>query len=89
MSDTRPKPGMKETNALVLFSGGQDSATCVAWALNKFEYVETIGFDYRQRHRVELDVRQTFLEELRKASLKWDKKQLAVRVLKSPAKADR
>ena len=65
---------MKETNALVLFSGGQDSATCVAWALEKFDYVETIGFDYRQRHRVELDVRQTFFEELRKEFPKWNKK---------------
>jgi 7-cyano-7-deazaguanine synthase len=43
--------------ALVLFSGGQDSATCLAWALDRFDRVETIGFDYGQRHRVELDVR--------------------------------
>ncbi|MCC7274848.1 MAG: 7-cyano-7-deazaguanine synthase QueC [Alphaproteobacteria bacterium] len=43
--------------ALVLFSGGQDSATCLAWALARFARVETIGFDYGQRHRVELDCR--------------------------------
>lgn len=43
--------------ALVLFSGGQDSATCLAWALERFDRVETIGFDYGQRHRAELDVR--------------------------------
>jgi len=43
--------------ALVLFSGGQDSAICLAWALERFESVETIGFDYGQRHRVELDCR--------------------------------
>ena len=43
--------------ALVLFSGGQDSATCVAWALAHFAHVETLGFDYGQRHRVELDCR--------------------------------
>lgn len=43
--------------ALVLFSGGQDSATCLAWALDRFDHVETLGFDYGQRHRVELDVR--------------------------------
>ena len=43
--------------ALVLFSGGQDSATCLAWALDRFHHVETIGFDYGQRHRVELDCR--------------------------------
>ena len=44
--------------ALVLFSGGQDSATCLAWALARWERVETIGFDYGQRHRVELDCRE-------------------------------
>jgi 7-cyano-7-deazaguanine synthase len=43
--------------ALVLFSGGQDSATCLAWALDRFAHVETIGFDYGQRHRVELACR--------------------------------
>ncbi|MHB2208614.1 7-cyano-7-deazaguanine synthase QueC [Methylobacterium sp. CM6257] len=43
--------------ALVLFSGGQDSATCLAWALDRFDQVETLGFDYGQRHRVELDRR--------------------------------
>jgi 7-cyano-7-deazaguanine synthase len=46
----------KET-ALVLFSGGQDSGTCLAWALDRFGSVETIAFDYGQRHRVELDCR--------------------------------
>jgi 7-cyano-7-deazaguanine synthase len=45
------------TKALVLFSGGQDSATCLAWALDRFDHVETVGFDYGQRHRAELDVR--------------------------------
>jgi 7-cyano-7-deazaguanine synthase len=44
-------------DALVLFSGGQDSATCLAWALEKFSRVETVGFDYGQRHRIELDCR--------------------------------
>lgn len=48
---------MTPESALVLFSGGQDSATCLAWALARYEHVETIGFDYGQRHRVELDVR--------------------------------
>jgi 7-cyano-7-deazaguanine synthase len=43
--------------ALVLFSGGQDSTTCLAWALDRFERVETVGFDYGQRHRVELACR--------------------------------
>jgi 7-cyano-7-deazaguanine synthase len=44
-------------SALVLFSGGQDSTTCLAWALDRFDTVETLGFDYGQRHRIELDQR--------------------------------
>lgn len=56
---------MTENNgALVLFSGGQDSATCLAWALDRFETVETIGFDYGQRHRVELECRDDFLAKV-------------------------
>ena len=51
--------------ALVLFSGGQDSTTCLAWALDRFGEVETLGFDYGQRHRVELEVRPTVLAALR------------------------
>ena len=45
------------SGALVLFSGGQDSTTCLAWALERYDQVETVGFDYGQRHRVELDGR--------------------------------
>ena len=56
---------MADDKALVLFSGGQDSATCLAWALARFAEVETIGFDYGQRHRIELDVRPVFLDALR------------------------
>ena len=48
---------MTDEGALVLFSGGQDSTTCLAWALARFSRVETIGFDYGQRHRIELDCR--------------------------------
>ncbi|CAK7050504.1 7-cyano-7-deazaguanine synthase QueC [Kerstersia gyiorum] len=48
---------LREKRALVLFSGGQDSATCLAWALSRYQHVETLGFDYGQRHRVELDCR--------------------------------
>lgn len=50
--------------ALVLFSGGQDSTICLAWALQRFTEVETIGFDYGQRHRVELDCRLKVRDEL-------------------------
>lgn len=53
-----------DDGALVLFSGGQDSATCLAWALDRFARVETLGFDYGQRHRVELDCREVFLARL-------------------------
>jgi 7-cyano-7-deazaguanine synthase len=59
------------TTALVLFSGGQDSTTCLAWALARFERVETIGFDYRQRHRVELDQRDTIRREIVKLDPQW------------------
>jgi 7-cyano-7-deazaguanine synthase len=55
----------------VLLSGGQDSATCVAWALERFERVETIGFDYGQRHRIELECRLTFLDQLRERFPAW------------------
>ncbi len=57
--------------ALVLFSGGQDSATCLAWALSRFEQVETIGFDYGQRHAIELSVRPILLAKLRESSPEW------------------
>jgi 7-cyano-7-deazaguanine synthase len=58
--------------ALVLFSGGQDSTTCLAWALQRYERVETIGFDYGQRHAIELSVRPTVLSRLRAMSPDWD-----------------
>ena len=56
---------MDERKALVLFSGGQDSATCLVWALERFSHVETIGFNYKQRHAVELDCRAPLLDRLR------------------------
>lgn len=58
------------SGALVLFSGGQDSATCLAWALDRYERVETLGFDYGQRHRAELTMRRTVMERL-KAFPQW------------------
>jgi 7-cyano-7-deazaguanine synthase len=55
---------LSDTRALVLFSGGQDSTTCLAWALQRFPEVETIGFDYGQRHAVELECRAGIREQL-------------------------
>ena len=60
-----------EDGALVVFSGGQDSATCLAWALDRFHRVETVGFDYRQRHRVELDVREPVRRAMVAAKPAW------------------
>jgi len=85
---TKPKPGRRATlvvthalanidardTALVLFSGGQDSATCLAWALDHFAHVETIGFDYGQRHAAELACRAPFLAALRERYPKWSRR---------------
>ena len=57
--------------ALVLFSGGQDSTTCLAWALQRYAHVETLGFDYGQRHAIELSVRPKILEALRTLAPDW------------------
>jgi len=64
---------MAETNndALVLFSGGQDSTTCLVWALKRFERVETIGFDYGQRHAIEMDCRTPLLDALKAMNDDW------------------
>ena len=62
---------MRHDRALVLFSGGQDSTTCLAWALETFAYVETIGFDYGQRHRIELHCRKEILTKLRAQRSDW------------------
>ena len=59
------------TSALVLFSGGQDSTTCLAHALQRYDRVETIAFDYRQRHSVELEARLVVLREIRAQFPHW------------------
>ena len=59
------------TAALVLFSGGQDSAVCLAWALERYGRVETVGFDYGQRHLVELNARDAVREGLRQRFPRW------------------
>jgi len=58
-------------SALVLFSGGQDSTTCLAWALERYAHVETVGFDYGQRHRIELDCRADILAALKRDFPAW------------------
>ena len=69
MGEVGPKDMTRK--AMVMVSGGQDSATCLAWALDKYELVETIGFSYGQRHIVELDCRQAVLTEIVKLSSQW------------------
>jgi len=61
-------------SALVVFSGGQDSATCLAWALACYRHVETLGFDYGQRHSVELFCRTEVLARIRTLNPGWDVK---------------
>ena len=58
-------------SALVLFSGGQDSTTCLAWALSRYERVETVAFDYGQRHRIELDARLNVVRAIREGFPQW------------------
>jgi 7-cyano-7-deazaguanine synthase len=62
---------MEERTAVVLFSGGQDSTTCLAWALDRFAQVETVGFDYGQRHAAELVARPRVLAALRAQFPQW------------------
>ena len=64
----RPNPGEA---ALVLFSGGQDSCVCLAWALDRYERVETVGFDYGQRHHVEMQARERAREAMASAFPQW------------------
>jgi 7-cyano-7-deazaguanine synthase len=62
---------MNSETAIVLFSGGQDSTVCLAWALERFSRVETIGFDYGQRHAVELGVRGRLRERMAALNPDW------------------
>ena len=63
--------GLSNDTALVLFSGGQDSTVCLAWALERFARVGTIGFDYGQRHAVELQMRAPLREKLAALRPEW------------------
>jgi 7-cyano-7-deazaguanine synthase len=62
------------SKALILFSGGQDSATCLAWALDRYDYVETVGFNYDQRHSIEMECRKVVLENVAAAFPEWGAK---------------
>src|ERR1700755_709521 len=62
---------LQSGTALVLFSGGQDSATCLAWALDRYARVETVGFDYGQRHAVELEARDVVRRKIAAAFPAW------------------
>ena len=62
---------MNSETALVLFSGGQDSTVCLAWALERFSRVETVGFDYGQRHTIELSVRARLREKMSALNSGW------------------
>jgi 7-cyano-7-deazaguanine synthase len=63
--------GLSPDTAIVLFSGGQDSTVCLAWALERFARVETIGFDYGQRHHAELAVRPRVRERIVTLRAEW------------------
>lgn len=63
--------GLETDTALVLFSGGQDSTVCLAWALQRFARVETVGFAYGQRHAIELQVRPGIRDALRAVDPLW------------------
>jgi len=65
---------MDKTKAFILFSGGQDSATCLAWALDRYDYVETVGFNYDQRHSIEMECRKVVLENVAAAFPEWGAK---------------
>ncbi len=67
MTETTPA----SSSALVLFSGGQDSTVCLAWALQRYDLVETIGFDYGQRHLIELECRQNVLSSIKNKFPDW------------------
>jgi len=65
---------LQTETALVLFSGGQDSTTCLAWALSRFAHVETVGFAYGQRHAIELECRGRLVDGLKSLRADWAKK---------------
>jgi 7-cyano-7-deazaguanine synthase len=78
----------RSETALVLFSGGQDSATCLAWALQRFAHVETLGFNYGQRHAVELECRGQLLGGMKSLRADWPARLGESHTLRIPTLAD-
>jgi 7-cyano-7-deazaguanine synthase len=81
------EPGHNRDSALVLFSGGQDSTLCLAWALGRFGVVETVGFDYGQRHAIELSVRPRLREALALLDPAWGSRLVQDHIVGIPALA--
>ncbi len=74
--------------AMVLLSGGQDSTTCLAWALDRFQHVETVGFDYGQRHRIEMECRQSVRRRITELFPQWSSRLGDDQVLSIPVLAE-
>src|SRR6201994_2103136 len=79
---------LSSETALVLFSGGQDSTTCLAWALSRFRHVETLGFDYGQRHAIELVCRDRLVDGMKALRADWVAQLGEGPTLKIPTLAD-
>jgi 7-cyano-7-deazaguanine synthase len=79
---------IRNETALVLFSGGQDSATCLAWALQRFARVEMLGFNYGQRHAVELGCRGQLLSGMKSLRADWSARLGENHTLQIPTLAD-
>jgi 7-cyano-7-deazaguanine synthase len=75
----------QQSSALVLFSGGQDSTVCLAWALTRYDRVETVGFDYGQRHDVELKCREVLLQKIPEMFPQWRERLGADHMIDIPA----
>ena len=88
MSTDKTSGNFGSETALVLFSGGQDSATCLAWALQRFARVETLGFAYGQRHAIELACRADLLAGMKSLRPEWAKKLGESHTLEIPTLAE-
>ena len=78
---------MTKKPALVLFSGGQDSTVSLLWACQNFDYVETVGFNYNQRHIIEMECRNIILTNIKKISKKYSDKIIKDHIIDIPSLA--